>query len=466
MREVSRKLVIIGAAVVLSGCAVGRFESGQTEARPLGSGFDAYRAGASGSGAEERGIKEPSGNLTLRAALGLALMNNPELASFAWDIRIAEAKALEARMLPNPGIEFEVEDFGGSGDPGGFDGAESTLLLSQVFETGGKRRKRAGVANQEGQLAEWLYEGKRLDVFVETAKRFAEVLASQEQVRLSEEYLGLAHELRKAAKDRVEAGKAAPIEEMKAAVAVSERKIDLEKAKLELEAARNRLSGMWGGPEARFHSGEADFEIILESVPPRDRALELIDQNPDLEVSKTLVELTRAELERERAAAIPDLEISGGLQRFEETGDTAYIAGIGIALPLFNRNKAGVAVARHSLAKAQSANEAARLRLKNDFLEAYNLLSISRLEAVTLRDEAIPAAEKSFANVDFGYKQGKFGYLEVLDSQGTLFGMRQRYIDALLNYHKAVADVERITGQSIVELNNEDRSNNETEEQE
>ena len=51
-------------------------------------------------------IKEPTGALTLREALALALTENPELAPFAWQARANEARILQAGLRLNPELGF------------------------------------------------------------------------------------------------------------------------------------------------------------------------------------------------------------------------------------------------------------------------------------------------------------------------------------------------------------------------
>ena len=46
----------------------------------------------------------------LRQALALALARNPELAMFSWDVRIGEARMLQARLHPNPEVDVGVEN--------------------------------------------------------------------------------------------------------------------------------------------------------------------------------------------------------------------------------------------------------------------------------------------------------------------------------------------------------------------
>jgi len=94
-------------------------------------------------------LREPTGVLTLPQAQALALLQNPKLAAFGWEVRAREAQILQAGLRPNPEVEVEVENFAGSGALQAFRGTEITILLSQLIELAGKRHKRARVAALE-----------------------------------------------------------------------------------------------------------------------------------------------------------------------------------------------------------------------------------------------------------------------------------------------------------------------------
>ena len=86
--------------------------------------------------AESINIAEPNDVLTLSHVLSLTLIHNPELKAFSLETRSAQARQLQAGLWPNPEIELEVEELGGTGDRRGFDAAETTIHLSQLIELG------------------------------------------------------------------------------------------------------------------------------------------------------------------------------------------------------------------------------------------------------------------------------------------------------------------------------------------
>ena len=63
-----------------------------------------------------------------------------------------------------------------------------------------------------------------------------------------------------------------------------------------------------------------------------------------------------------------------------------------------------------------------------------------------LHNDVLPKAQRAFEAARQGYQQGKFDYLHLLDAQRTLFQTQAQYVDSTEAYHKAQADVQRLTG--------------------
>ena len=61
---------------------------------------------------------------------------------------------------------------------------------------------------------------------------------------------------------------------------------------------------------------------------------------------------------------------------------------------------------------------------------------------------ALAAAQEAARIARIGYREGKFGQLELLDAERTLAETRVAAIDALANYQNARAQVERLTARA------------------
>jgi len=382
--------------------------------------------------------------LTIKEAAAKALLQNPTLSAFSLEKRVKEAQTLQAGLRPNPHLEIEVDDAAGSGEFTGFDHSEITVQLGQLIELGGKRAARVNASRISEKLADWDYNGKRLDVLTEVNKTFIEVLRTQHKVSLSEDLIKLGNQFYDAVSARVRTGKVAPIQKVKAGVVLSTFKLETKKSKMMLEQYRRKLSSTWGSIEPDFLSVVGNlFEI--SPVPPLEMLNQKISETPYVQRWKTLEDRRKAILELEQAKRTPDITIKGGYRRLEQTNDNAITFGVSVPLKFFNRNQGAISEAQNNLAKTKEERRAAEIIANKNFLEAYQALVFAHSQASTLHSETIPAAQKSFDGINEGYRFGKFSFLDVLDTQKILFQTKEQYLDALADYHIALAEVNRMT---------------------
>lgn len=388
---------------------------------------------------------ESSKPITLRQAIALALVKNPELQAFDREIRAREANVIQAGLLPNPEIEATNENFGGQRAFSGFQQTQTTIALSQVILLGGKRTKRARVAELSKTLAEWDYETKRMDVLTQLSKAFTDVLGFQEQLKLMRELMRLAKRVHQTVSERVKAGKVSPIEATRTQVALASTRIDLNRAERGLKAARRRLAATWGSAHARFEAAQGDL-FAIAPVPSQASLEQRIADNPDLARWVTEIAQRQAVVDNEKSKAIPNLTLTGGYQRMGQTHDNAFVVGFSMPIMIFNRNQGAIQEAFSRVSKAETNQRAAKVRVSAALSQVYQALAFAHSEVIVLKEQILPSAESAFNAINEGYRFGKFPFLNVLDSQRTLFQARAQYLRALISYHKAAVDVERLIG--------------------
>ena len=390
-------------------------------------------------------ITEPNDVLVLGQTLALTLMHNPELKVFSLETRAAQARRLQAGLWPNSEIDIEVENVGGTGELSGFDGAETTIQLSQLIELGGKSQKRKKVASFGEELADLDYQAKRLAIFSEAAGAFIEVLEAQEKCRLSDELLKLSEESFAVVQKRVTAGKDSPVEKSRASVALANTKMSHRQTRRNLEYTRRKLASFWGQSEPLFRHAAGHLDKV-EPLSTLDNLTNQLKLNPEYLRADTEISKSRAILELEKAKAVGDITMGAGVRRFEETDDNAFVFGVSIPLGISDKNQGAKQEAIYNLAKSREAKKATWLKLKNEFDQAHQEFSNSYSQATSLKNEILPAAIEMFDAATKAYQAGKVDYLNVLDAQRTLFDVKNQYIERLAAYHTARTDIERFIG--------------------
>ncbi|RKU07729.1 TolC family protein [Candidatus Poribacteria bacterium] len=449
MRQKTIMPVGLTLLILLIGCGTHQIDQAWQEVRPLGRDLTTSKPPIDPPTVEEPSqLEKPMGTINLRQALALALTHNPNLKAFAWAVRAGEAKTLQVGLRLNPELETEIEEFGGSGDLSGFSAIETTVQLGVSIDLGGVRGKQKQIAALEAELAGWDYETARLDVLTQVNQAFIDVLAAQEVVALNEELVRLAEQVFNTAKAQVEAGKVSPVQRMRTQVELANSRIALEASKRELEGARFVLALIWGSKSPVFEQVEGQFEMA-KPIPTVEQLANRISQNPN--IARWTVEIAhrRAAIQLERLKRVPDLSIGGGMKHLNESDDVAFIFGVSLPLPLFDRNQGAIREAEYNLAKAFEERKSSEIAVCTALATAYGKLSAAASTVSSLKDKVLPSAQSTFDAVTEGYRIGKFDFLEMLDAQRTLFDVRGSYIDALAKYHKAVAEVEWLVGEPL-----------------
>jgi cobalt-zinc-cadmium efflux system outer membrane protein len=389
-----------------------------------------------------------TGDITLDDALELAVEHNPSLAAARHRVEAADARVFQAGRWANPELEFEVENFGGGDERHGFESAESTLLISQSLRIGGKIKRGREVAESDYAIAGCSWESVELDVRAQTTATFYSVLTAQERSGLSRELLDLAQSFADTVDARVEAGKVSPVEATRARMEVAAGRVQLIRATRGLEVARVRLSAMWG-------SSTADFRRAIGGLPePGDRPAwselqALVHETPDMRALDDLLQRSERVVALEHSFRIPDLTVAAGPRRFSETGQTAWVAGISLPLPIFDRNQGSRRAAEFELERSRRDVQAAKVEIETGLVSVVQRLDAAVEVATSMEAEVVPAATSALVAVEIGYTEGKFGFLDVIDAQRTLFDARSILLDSIAEYALARVDLERLIGRGL-----------------
>lgn len=385
---------------------------------------------------------KPTG-FTLDDAIAMALEQSPRLKAFNSGVAVAKGEQQQAGVWANPQVGVEAENVAGRGNYRGFDSAEVTYGVTQEFQIGGKISARESIASKGLEIASLDEQAAMLDIIRDVTTTYAEVVAAEENVRLATEQKELADDVLKSVSIRVGAAAAPLIQKSRAEVERSTATIALDKANRTREIARKKLAALMG--EDRFVL-PLDTTAFYAIAKPESTALEdRLKANPDLVKLGSSLEQSKARLELERANAIPDPLLSVGLRDFRDSGDQAFVVGVSLPIPVFNANRGNIEKARHDVSRTEMDNRQMALNTSAELTQAHERMENAYMQAQTLKAEILPSADKAFRLAREGYGLGRFPYLEVLDAQRSLFGVKQQQIDAIREFHTAKAQVERLT---------------------
>lgn len=379
--------------------------------------------------------------VALEEAIVRSLNAAPSLRARHAAIRAGKAGIRQAGIRPNPALGLEVENFAGSGRLNGFDSTEFTFSASQKLERGGKRGARLALAGREVDMARQEQAIARLDVIHAVQRAYIEAASASAALENAAARAKTADEIEAVARRRVEGAKDPITALHRASAQALQAHIDAEQAEQSADLAVRRLAALWNAPgETR----RVDPAILFNLPEDGGEAPVTLDAVPDLALFEAAEARAQAAAGLARAQAIQDPTIGLGVRYLREEDDVAGIVSFSMPIPVFNANRGNIERANAERLSAEWSALDARRRFERERMAQRGALEAARREAVAVKGELIPAAEKTLASAREGYARGAFTYLEVLDAQSLVSDLRDREIAALKRFHFARAALDRL----------------------
>lgn len=374
--------------------------------------------------------------LTLEEAIRRSVAQSPQGEATAARIAVLDAARAAADTKPAPTIEGTIENIG----TGGFSQVQIDATYNQRLERGGKRQARIDVV--EGDLGVARAEAliRRLDLAKQVQELYVEAQTAALKLELAKSRVEIAQRLQTEVKRRVDDARDPLFAGTRARTQLAEAQVDLELAEHALEAAKVRLALIAGGTPEELTIVTTGF---LEPTPVAAEAPAL--GTVDYALYEARSRRADANIRLQEAGARTDPTVFAGPRLFG-SGDVAIIAGV--SLPLRNRalNRANLARAEAERRQVEAELAVQRFDRLREVALAAERVEEARREADAIRSRVIPGAEQTLREVRAGYNRGGFTFLDVSTAQSALHDARVRMVTALAEYHRARADLDRLTG--------------------
>ncbi len=400
---------------------------------------------ASEPAAFQAASNHPTNTLTLDGAIGLALANNPELKASSGRVDAAAARADQAGKWTNPELQLNADEWPVSGGRG-FSSAMRTIGVAQTLPFPGKKSldKRVGGAGVKVSEAELAL--RRTETVRDVKAGFFAVLAAERLVAVSTQLVAVAESSAVTARKRVTAGAAPDQEQLRAEVQLEQARTELTEFERELETARQALATLlsWRGlGEIRLvgELAEAPRPDLMEDGAARDA---LLRRHPSAAAARANVDRAQLEHRRARLEPYPDVTVALSGGKLGESDQSIIQLGFSLPLPVIDRFKGKQRESRANLGMAEAEEQVVQQQLYREWANALKRYQAAAKQVASYRERILPKAGEALRLVQTGFQQGKFGLIDLLDTQRTTAEARLAYQQKLLELNISQAELEAL----------------------
>jgi outer membrane protein, heavy metal efflux system len=399
----------------------------------------------------------PQDGVSINELIERALRSNLELTAARLEIDRAKARLTQARLRPNPTLEFEQQSGRLVGDGG--DG-QISIGASLPIEIYGQRNARVNVAQIQIEASEAEVRNRERSLAANILTNYAEALAALRELDTTERLLDLDLQTTKFVQVRVNEGETPPLELNLLQAEVERLRSRRQLAEGRLESSLTQLKSIAGIPlDEPLRLREQLDSAILPTVPQtREAAVEIaLRTRPDVLLARIEEQVATAGLRLVRAQSKPDLTLytrfSFGRSSYDapvpfSQRDRDLAFGVAVGIPLFNKNQGAKAEAEISIRQTQARREFAESVVKGEILAAYQRFEAASRAVTTLESAALPRSMQNVETFRRVYEIGEIKVTELIAEQRRLLDINRDLTDALTQKYRAQVDLNIALGAS------------------
>ena len=359
--------------------------------------------------------------LTLKDAGQLFLKQNLSLIAARYDMDIAQAQVLQARLFENPVISLEQNVYNrlnGKYFDMGKDG-ESGVEIEQVISIAGQRSNRIRLEKVNKEMAGYQFQEIMRTLHSELNERFVETYFLTRNMAVYEKEITSLERL------------------------LAEMKLQQQKGNISLMEA-SRLEAMLLSLKKESMLKQLD----LSQLSYADLMARMTGR-PDLKLARTYIRASQANLKLQKSLAFPEVSFKGTYDRAGNFINNYFAVGISFSVPIFNRNQGNIKSARIEIMKADKEKEYAMGKAEMELFTAYSQLEKAMNLYQSVDSDLEQNFEKLIAGVNETFRKRSISLLEFIDYYESYKETCIQLYDTRKDLLLAMENLNRVIGQNV-----------------
>jgi outer membrane protein, heavy metal efflux system len=376
-----------------------------------------------------------------------AIAKNPEMTAARKQREAATGRIAQVQTLEDPTLSVQLWNI-----PQSFNvtQTQNTIFgLSQSFPFPGKLSLKGEVASRSADMSEQAVHAKARDLIARLKQAYYDLFLAQKAIQIHHEQVVLLRQFVEIANAKFRAGKGSQADVLKAQVELSMLHQHLPVLKQRLETGGAMLNTLLDRDPASLlgiaqEPPQTSFDKTLEDLHQR-----ALGTRPELKAAELAVQRNEQSHLLAQRQYYPDFNVA--FQRFQNFNATdgfgAYVA-MSIPFAFWTKPKydAGVQEAAASIAAARAQHHTLENQTRFQIKDLLAKLRATDQVAILYRTTILPQAAQSLDSARAGYRTGKAGFLDLIETERALRGFQLEYFKSVVEREHRLAELEQVVG--------------------
>ena len=383
------------------------------------------------------------------------LERNLSLIAERYNIDMAQAQVLQAKLFENPVISLEQNvynrlngkyfDFGKEG--------EAVVEIEQVIHLAGQRNKQVRLEKINKEIAEYQFEEVMRTLRQELNEKFVEVYFLSKSIAIYEKEVNSLQVLLGGMKIQQEKGNISLMEISRLESMLFSLRKERNERENDLLTTRGELNLLLNLPEDTQVQLSLDEEVLqqldLSQLSFADLKA-IINERPDQKIARSTVNASRANLKLQKSMAFPEFSVKGNYDRVGNFINDYFAIGVSLSVPIFNRNQGNIKAARFSIQQAGVQQEYAANRADMELFTAYTSLEKATQLYQSTNMDLERNFEKLITGVNENFTRKNISLLEFIDYYDSYKETCIQLYEIKKNVFLAMENLNTVVGQNVL----------------
>ena len=394
----------------------------------------------------------PDTVLSFQEAKARLLNYNLGLLASYYDIGIARAKVIQARVWNNPNFIINGDMYNQETNEYFNLRSQSLWQFEQTFSWAGKHTNSVRLARIGVEMAEKQMEDVIRSLLFELGNTYSDLAALQSKEILYMQVILNYDKLMEATRKQLEVGAISTTEAIRLEAEFLDVKADALENYNEKEKVAGNLRSLLRYPQDTTFYVEQKLPIVGEDFDPVYLATQAVESRPDIQAAKINIRYQERNVRLQQSSGLPDIKV--GYQPYDRGSN--YIRPYHgftteIFLPIFDHNQGKIKQAKLSVSQSDLQFAQLENQARNQVATAYNRYKRANVGLSNYNTQFLERLKELNQSTNQNFQKRNISLLQFIDQQRIYILTNIQLIELKQIYLNNVNELNFSVGQTLID---------------
>ena len=390
--------------------------------------------------------------LSFQEAKVRLLKKNLQILASYYDINIARAGVIQARLWNNPYFVFNGDLYSIEANEYFHFRNQHLLQVEQTFSYAGKHTNTVKLAKLGVDIAEKQLEDVLRSLIYETGNLYNDLAALQQKGLLYQQVMKGYDRLMESTRKQLEVGAISVTEALRLESEYLAVKTEALTNQSETEKVLSDLRTLLRMPADTVFFVEQRTPLVADDFDISALIQQALTSRPDIQVTKYTLKYQERNLKLQRSIGVPDLKLAYQ-PRDRGSNYVRPYQGFNVEfnIPLFDRNQGEIKAAEYQVKKSQLEIDQIENQAKNQITAAYNRYKNSKAGLANYSSQLLDKLKQLNTSTNENFQKRNISLLQFIDYQRIYILTNTQLIELKQQFINNVNELNFVIGTSIID---------------